>query len=527
MIKHRERLFHKKKSDPLNDRIKSAYNLFRNRINWEIKKAKKEYYKTYFENNMKKTWKGIKNLININNKDGPQISHLCHEGKQITSNKDMSNTFNDFFTNIGPILDGEIPKCRKPSGATLYLNPRIPQTFLISPTNDNEIRDIILSLDDKKSSGPCSVPTKLLKLSANELSIPLSDICNSSFREGSFPNKNKLAKIIPVHKKGSTKDVNNYRPISLLSIFGKIMEKLMATRLTNYLEIHNIIYENQFGFRAGFSTTHSLISITETIKKNLDEKKYGCGVFIDLKKAFDTVNHEILLYKLEHYGIRDTSLEWFRSYLTDRKQYVYLNGVDSDVNNVTCGVPQGSVLGPLLFLLYINDLPNISNHLKFYLFADDTNIYYESKDLKTLQYTMNKELEKLYEWLCINRLSLNISKTNFIVFHAKNKPKQPVTILINNKAIDETDHVKYLGILIDSKLTFKKHVEELRKKISRSIGVLYKLRPFVTTKILSNVYYAIVYPFLLYGITIWGNASKTYLTPLFILQKEICSHGHV
>ena len=209
------------------------------------------------------------------------------------------------------------------------------QSFLISPTNDQEIRDIILSLDDNKSFGPCSVPTKLLKLIANELSIPFSDICNSSFREGSFPDKNKMAKIIPVHKKGSTKDVNNYRPISLLSIFGKIMEKLMATRLTNYLGIHNIIYKNQFGFRAGFSTTHSLISITETIKKTLDQNKYGCGVFIDLKKAFDTLNHDIILHKLEHYGIRDTSLNWFKSYLTDRKQYVHLNGIDSEVKNVT------------------------------------------------------------------------------------------------------------------------------------------------------------------------------------------------
>ena len=196
----------------------------------------------------------------------------------------------------------------------------------------------------------------------------------------------------------------------------------------------------------------------------MDEKKYGCGVFIDLKKAFDTVNHGILLQKLEHYGIRGTSLSWFKSYLSERKQFVNLNGTDAEVKVITCGVPQGSVLGPLLFLLYINDLPNISKELKFYLFADDTNIYFESNELKSLEKIMNKELMKLYEWLCINRLSLNISKTNFVVFHAKNKPKSPVTILINNKAIDEVEEVKYLGIIIDSKMTFKSHINELKKK---------------------------------------------------------------
>ena len=223
-------------------------------------------------------------------------------------------------------------------------------------------------------------------------------------------------------------------------------------------------------FRAGFSTIHSLISITETIKKTLG----GCGVFIDLKKAFDTVNHGILLQKLEHYGIRGTSLSWFKSYLSERKQFVNLNGTDSEVKVITCGVPQGSVLGPLLFLLYIHDLPNISKELKFYLFADDTNIYFESNELKSLEEIMNKEFMKLYEWLCINRLSLNISKTNFVVFQAKNKPKSPVTILINNKAIDEVEEVKYLGIIVDSKMTFKTHINELKKKISRSIGILYK-----------------------------------------------------
>ena len=232
------------------------------------------------------------------------------------------------------------------------------------------------------------------------------------------------------------------------------------------------------------------------------------------------MNHNILLQKLEHYGIRDNALLWFKSYLTDRTQYVSLNGSDSETKYITCGVPQGSVLGPILFLLYINDLPNISKHLKFFLFADDTNIYLEDSNLNSLEYVMNKELKKLYEWLCINRLSLNIAKTNFVIFHAINKPKSPITILINKQAIDEVKYVKYLGILIDSHLSFKFHIDELTKKISRGIGILYKLRHFVTTKILTNVYYAIIYPFLLYGITTWGHASKTLLSPLHILQKK-------
>ena len=277
MINHRDKLFHKKKDDPLNHRIKSAYNLFRNRITREIKKAKKLYYNEYFKNNlnnMKKTWQGIKQIINLNNKTGPQITQLCHKGKLINTNEEMANTFNDFFTDIGPQLAKEIPQSKRPGGTILYLNPRIPHSFLISPTNPQEISDIINMLDDSKSSGPCSVPTKLLKLARNELSIPFSDICNTSFNEGIFPDKNKVAKVIPSHKKGPTNDANNYRPISLLSVFSKIMEKLMAARLTTYLDLHDIIYPNQFGFRSGYSTTHSLISITETIKRTLDNNKY-------------------------------------------------------------------------------------------------------------------------------------------------------------------------------------------------------------------------------------------------------------
>ena len=230
----------------------------------------------------------------------------------------------------------------------------------------------------------------------------------------SFNEKNK---VVPSHKKGPTNDVNNYRPISLLSIFSKLLEKLMVVRLTTYLELNEIIYPNQFGLRPEYSNSCSLVSL-KLLRIPWIITSMDVVVFIDLKKAFDTVNHEILLQKLGHYSIHGLAFSWFKSYLIDRRQYVHINGINSETKKVICGMPQGSVLGPLPFLLYINDLQNISKKLKFYLF----NIYLESDDLLKLEKTMNKELLKLHDWLCI-RLSLNITKTNFVIFHSINKPK--------------------------------------------------------------------------------------------------------
>ena len=208
---------------------------------------------------------------------------MKYKGKQINTNVDTTNTFNDFFTNIGPILDSGIPVSLRPDGSNSYLPPRITHSFLSSPTNPQEISDLINSLDDTKSCGPCPAPTKMLKLVSKEISIPFSNICNTSFEEGVVPDKNKIAKIIPSHKKGSTTDVNNYRPISLLSTFSKIMEKLMATRLTSYLDLRGIIYPKQFGFRAGYSTTHSLIDITE-IRKTMEAKNMDVVFSLTLKR---------------------------------------------------------------------------------------------------------------------------------------------------------------------------------------------------------------------------------------------------
>ena len=248
------------------------------------------------------------------------------------------------------------------------LKERIQFNF-IAHTSNEEILDIINALEDK-STGPSSIPFKLLSLIPDLIIMPLTCFINRY-----FPKLMKIVKVIPIHKGGSTQDVNNYRPIFLLSIFDKIIEKIMHKHLYAFLEYHNILFQNQFGFRRNNSTVYALAKITEIIKESIDKGKYGCGTFMDLHKAFDTVNHGILFKKLEHYGIRDNMIGWFQSYLNDRKQYVDINGKSSHLLDITCGVSQGSVLGPLLFLIYMNDLPNIGKILNFYLFADDTNIY--------------------------------------------------------------------------------------------------------------------------------------------------------
>ena len=295
----------------------------------------------------------------------------------------------------------------------------------------------------------------------------------------------------------------------------------MHKRLYDFLDEHNILYEHQFGFRKFYSTGYSLIEITEKIKNTIDNGKYGCGIFIDLKKAFDTVNHKILLTKLEHYGIRGNILKWFESYLSNRKQFVFYNGVSSDIASFTCGVPQGSVLGPLLFLIYINDLPNISSKLSFFLFADDTNIYYESNNLIELEKTINKELKLLSLWLNLNRLALNVSKTNFVIFRSPKKPlNHNVVLIMNRKAIDQKDHVKYLGVLMDQHLSWKYQISNVSKKISRGTGILAKLKGNMNRDLLVNIYYCLVFSYLSYGVEAWGSACQSDLSKINVLQKK-------
>jgi len=335
------------------------------------------------------------------------------------------------------------------------------KSFFFDPVTPNEIEREILSIPLNKAHGLYSCPNRILPSVRHILSIPLVKLMNLSVTSGEYPSKLKHAKVIPVFKDDKT-DPTNYRPISLLSNYNRIFEKIMFNRLKAFIDKNEILYRSQYGFRDKHSTQHAILDIVNSIQKNMDNKLFSCGIFIDLKKAFDTVDHSILLNKLNHYGIRGIVNDWFSSYLFKGTQTTEINSFISDKEIVPCGVPQGSVLGPLLFLMFINDIPNSSQKLNFVLYADDTNMLYADKHPKSLEETVNKELKNVCKWLHVNKLTLNIKKSNFVIFLP---PQRSLNYMyeIKLKVIDNStnissspeckEYVKYLGVLIDNHLS--------------------------------------------------------------------------
>ena len=360
------------------------------------------YFHKYFEENLKnskKVWEGINNLLGRKNKAHKVITSLkCPRTKQVSYNSsEFPDIMNKYFSSVGYNLASKMPYPVKHFSEYLpQLNS--PGSFFFNPVSSSEIELEIMTIPQNKAHGLYSFPTHILRSAKHIISQPLSVLLDKSLEHGIYPTKLKLAKVIPIYKSDDPSDPSNYRPTSLLSVFNRIFEKMMYYRLKSFLEKKNIFNDSQYGFREKRSTEHAILDVINQIENNVDNKIYSCGIFIDLKKAFDTVDHLILLQKLDHYGVRGVINNWFASYLLGRQQTTQIGVKNiSKKEVILSGVPQGSVLGPLLFLVYINDISNNSDQLKFYLFADDTNLLYADKNLRALENKVNAELSKIYD----------------------------------------------------------------------------------------------------------------------------------
>ena len=463
--------------------------------------------------------------MNIKPSKSTNIKLTDENNNSISDPSIIGNIFNDHFSTLGTNVQAKIPHAdgsytnylrkrgKNENGergeGRLLINPN-GCSFFLTATGPDEIQKIIECLNTSKSTGPFGIPMILLKTFKEFFSIWLSELINLCFDTGEFPTLIKIAKVTPVHKRESKLNYLNYRPISLLSVFSKIYEKCIYTRIYHYLVQNDLIYSKQFGFRAGYSTNHAIISLTEYIRRKLDAGEYVCGVFVDLEKAFDTVHHDILCEKLKSYGLRGNINNLIKSYLSGRKQYVSINGIDSEAKHVTCGVPQGSSLGPLLFLIYINDFRACLSETGCGHFADDTFIIFSSKTPKTIETIVNTELKSVVTWLRLNKLSLNAGKTELIFFRSNRHPLNydKISIKLNGLKLTPVDYIKYLGMYIDKHLNWNTHIDELCKKLSRANGIISKLRYNAPLDICKRVYYAIFFSHLINGCNLWCLTSR-------------------
>jgi hypothetical protein len=383
------------------------------------------------------------------------------------------------------------------------------------------------------------ISTKMVKFVGNEIATPLAHIFNLSLSSGNFPKKLKLCRVIPLFKAGNALECDNYRPISLLSSISKILEKIVAQKLIHHLLSNDLLYSHQYGFLPNRSTEHNLMQIMNYISQALNEGNLCIAVFLDLRKAFDVCNHEILLKKLEKMGVRGIAHVWFQNYLAGRSQFVDISGEHSDALNIEISVIQGSILGPILFLCYINDFYRATS-LFTALFADDTTGLGKGKNLNLLTAYVNAELQKISNWLRSNKMAINTAKTKYIVFRTRGKridpadcqlvyndneigapedPNQiyPITRIYND---GEEKSFKLLGVFFDEYLSFDDHVSSLCVKISKSLFCLHRIKNFVTNSALKSLYYAMIHSHIAYCINIYGCASATVLNKLIVKQKE-------
>ena len=529
-IKFKDKLYKRVKStpsnNPLHQVLKQNLTTYHNILKTVIKNAKMKYYENEFHKNtsdIKKTWSVINSVIKGSNSKSTFPSYLNANNLLISDEKSIIEEMNLYFTNIGQNL---APKSnRNFDSFSNFFQTTHDHEFHFKDVTENEVLKVINKLQSKETKDVDGISSKILKKISNALHKPITTIINQSLHTGIFPNKLKIAKVLPIYK-GNDLDINvmsNYRPISILPCISKVFEKIVFNQLYEYFTQNKLFSTSQYGFRDGHSTEFAILETTNRIHDYLNNGLNPIAVYMDLSKAFDTINHEILLSKLNKYGVSNIELNWFSNYLANRFQYVSYNNYDSSLKQITTGVPQGSILGPLLFIIYINDLPSISD-LNIIQYADDTCLLIPFKNtvdenlLKTKSNQMNDKLNVIYEWLSANRLSLNINKTKCTIFHYKQKIINALPdIQINNIKLSFVKQYKFLGVFMDDNLSWEFQVNQVSNKISKLNGLLSRLRHFFPKRILKIIYNSLILSILNYGILCWGFGSCERIK---ILQKK-------
>lgn len=498
------------------------YKIYANRLNRIKAKAKKSYYTRSFnqhKNNSKETWKIIRKLISPQSHSNFPSSIADEHGNEISDAQRVSTAFNQYFTSIGPRLQS---RCDiSPTTGTIYpeLRSSSMDSMFLTPTDEIEVAEVIGTLNNGKAEGYDKLPIELLKVVTPAIVNHLAYFFNHCVEYGIFPRSLKIGRVVPIHKKGDKLKVCNYRPITVLSCLSTLFEKLLHKRLHNF--ISPILCSKQFGFRTNHNTSHAMLNLLINYHSTILSNEIGCSIYLDLQMAFDTVNHTILLKKLYGYGVRGKPHDLFTSYLLDRKQYVSHPEKDSSMETIVCGVPQGLVLGPLLFTIYLNDLVNSTN-FSVTLFADDTCLYASSSSYSQLCHLVSTEMQQVNLWMEVNKLTINPSKTQMLLINTKaySYIDLPPFLILNNTPITPITEAKYLGLVIDDKLSWKPLVKQLCSKLSRSVGILSKIRHFLPKSVLRSVYFSIIQCHLQYGIIFWGLTFKTEIRKVVVLQNK-------
>lgn len=432
----------------------------------------------------------------------------------VTTDKvEISNLFANHFTNIA--VKHKFPKLGLPSVRS------VQQSFFLTPVTISELHNIIYSLNNTNSTGVDEMPLKFLRESCPSILNIILDLINGSFQSFVFPDQLKLSRILPIYKKkGMQSDVENYRPVSLVNVITKIIERAVSRRLLDFFSINGVMTSCQHGFRSEHSTESAIRDFLGEVYDVMNEGKSCVAIVCDLSKAFDMVDHAILLHKLEKYGIRGDVHKWFESYLENRQQFVSLeenNQVyNSNANKVLAGVPQGSVLGPLLFNLYVNDLPQHVS-AKTVMYADDTTCILSDVSADALLSKTRVAVQQLSEWFTSNRLLLNLNKTNIMIFNEKSLCLKN-QISINTVTINVINEAKILGLIVDSKLKFEQHISKLNKKLNSACYTIRCLLGVISFKSLRSVYYGYFHSLMTYAIQFWGNIGTTQ--SIFRTQKR-------